>query len=175
MQRLYLLLFAALGLCAALVLAQSASRQSEQFVVYRALADSMFDMQDASHLVFSGVPMQSSKDAAGVAEDARRAGPDPSAVASLVSQFGETRCRVYPKGWALPSKARVGCEMPDENNPKQLTWVFFSPVGLSSDGTRAVLFAQTWCGGTCGVARYYLLAKERGVWRVVGVKPLWVS
>lgn len=40
------------------------------------------------------------------------------------------------------------------------SWTRFSPIGLSADGKRALVYVHYWCGGLCGDQHWALLERQ---------------
>ncbi|MGD2132989.1 MAG: tetratricopeptide repeat protein, partial [Maricaulaceae bacterium] len=52
-----------------------------------------------------------------------------------------------------------------------------SRVGYSEDGTYALVYEQSYCGGLCGAGGFVLLERdpETALWSVIGFRNVWVS
>jgi len=53
--------------------------------------------------------------------------------------------------------------------------VALSRAGFDFPHARAVIYVELLYCGLCGGGQYYYLAKENGVWRVIGVAGTWIS
>lgn len=50
-----------------------------------------------------------------------------------------------------------------------------SPIGVSGNGARALLYAEYYCGGICGGGSYFLLENKSGAWIQIGEHRVWFS
>lgn len=50
-----------------------------------------------------------------------------------------------------------------------------SPVGVSENGKRALLYADYYCSGVCGGGSYFLLENKDGAWIQIGEHRVWFS
>ena len=53
--------------------------------------------------------------------------------------------------------------------------VSFSSIVYSTDGTKAVCYRSSVCGGLCGTGEIYFLEKKSTGWRVASNRLLWIS
>lgn len=50
-----------------------------------------------------------------------------------------------------------------------------SPIGISKDGARALIYADYYCGGVCGGGSYFLFEYQSGAWVRIGEHRVWIS
>ena len=82
---------------------------------------------------------------------------------------GEELKEIFEKGVASGWKTFY------KKYPKSSGYWDFSPVGYSSNGTKALVYLGHHCGGLCGTGHLVLLAKENDRWRVKNRVMLWIS
>jgi hypothetical protein len=51
----------------------------------------------------------------------------------------------------------------------------FSPIGMSPDGSQAVVYISYWCGALCSDGQYVLLERAESGWRIADVALAWAS
>lgn len=51
----------------------------------------------------------------------------------------------------------------------------FSPVAISADGQRALVYSEYYCGGLCGGGTFTLLEKHGADWVITARSGVWVS
>ena len=60
------------------------------------------------------------------------------------------------------------------NRPLISQWGVTTPA-FSHDRSRAIIYAEFYCGGLCGSGDYYLFEKRNEHWVIAGWQTLWVS
>jgi hypothetical protein len=53
--------------------------------------------------------------------------------------------------------------------------VSFSHLSLNSEKTKACIYVEMICGGTCGQGKLYFFERKNRKWLLVGERSLWVS
>jgi hypothetical protein len=51
----------------------------------------------------------------------------------------------------------------------------FSPAVISSDGQRALVYAEYYCGGLCAAGTFHFLERRNSVWEITGHSMVWIS
>jgi len=74
---------------------------------------------------------------------------------------------------ARSQRGVLGIGVPSDANPTGI--VRLSPVGFNRDGTQALVYAEYYCGSTCGYGEYALLIRVDGRWRISDSVIVFVS
>ena len=75
-----------------------------------------------------------------------------------------------PWTWLRVRELAIG---PDHG--AEMAWWQLSPVGISPDRTRAILYATNVCEGWCGAGLFFLFERRAGRWELVGTSWVWVA
>ena len=59
--------------------------------------------------------------------------------------------------------------------PNSIGYIKFTKVGFNQLKNYAIVYVEKYCGGTCGSGMYFLLKKEKNVWKIIDKKEIWVS
>lgn len=59
--------------------------------------------------------------------------------------------------------------------PNSIGYIKLSRVGFDKSMTRAILYAENYCGALCGAGDYFYLEKRNGTWELIERKGAWES
>ena len=97
------------------------------------------------------------------------------AISECFDDFGD-RIKFFPDARELFDREASKTADEDLYHDELAAFWSLSPVGVSHDGQRALLYAGYYCGSLCAGGAYYLLEKDvDGNWDILAFHSIWVS